>query len=1013
MSKGKTDVQTFMSSPGREESFLNEGTLTRFYKGEDRSDTSFDLDLKSITWDYDLLTGLPCMKKFLDLVSTDFQQYENYVFLYFNLTNFKLFNAKYGMEAGDQLLIEIANILKNVFKNDCLSRFSDDHFAVFTKDHELETKIKRAYQLIRHQPFANGIDVKIGVYKVKERNINPQTACDMAKIACDSMRTKNDRYFEYYKPELLRRMELADYIITHIDEAVANDYIKVYYQPVIRTLNRTLCGMEALARWIDPVKGFMSPGDFIPVLEENHLIHKLDRHIAKLICQNYSKRVADGEPIMPVSFNLSRLDFLSCDMFEVLEKYVKEYKVPRDMIHIEITESVFVEDGLIIGDVIRRFHNAGYQVWMDDFGSGFSSLNVLKDYDFDELKIDMVFLSHFNNRSKEIVKSTVGMAKNIGIQSLAEGVETEEQLAFLREIGCEKAQGYLFSKPSPYMDALNACISKGIQVETRARKEFFDALNKVDFMTDSAFAIIEDDGEKVEFLFANKDFVCALKENDIFTKKQASAIVNSPHLPVAKLYRRFIKTVIRTRQPEVVSFPLKKAIVQLEVTCLSQCQGHYLHHVRMSDRCIEKSIKVQRSMNMMLRNIYYLYDEIMIYDLSGSNDHLNLTPTLGKYVNLEKGLEREIELYCLEKIFPEDQQRFREFADKELLSDYVKTSVNGASVGYFRTRDENGNYPWKMHTIIPIPQECSYMHCVNKTAFKDVDFGKAILKDYYFSMPRMKELDRHVKEDIIIKSELWDNMITYSNTPYFWKNENREYEGVSDTFLDYYKLKGKEDIIGKKDEDLHWYINEGQIINEEEDILKNGVIRQVSVCQSHKEGLLKDTIIVKKPYYKDGFVAGLIGYIVNFKEGENVVSNDPITGLLNYDGIVKAAISYEEDYHIYGIEFACIIIEIMEYDRIIKAYGREAGTSLLRKAAGVIYDTVDGRGTVGRLEGFTFKVMTKFNKREEVEKLSDKIKKALYEIHEVAGFSCTIFPHINIHYASDIDGVENLFYQML
>ena len=103
----------------------------------------------------------------------------------------------------------------------------------------------------------------------------------------------------------------------------------------------------------------------------------------------------------------------------------------------------------------------------------------------------------------------------------------------------------------------------------------------------------------------------------------------------------------------------------------------------------------------------------------------------------------------------------------------------------------------------------------------------------------------------------------------------------------------------------------------------------------------------------------------------------------------------------------------MEYDRIIKAYGREVGTSLLRKAAGIIYDTVDGRGAVGRLEGFTFKVMTKFNKREEVEKLSDKIKKALYEIHEVAGFSCTIFPHIKIHYASDIDGVENLFYQML
>ena len=418
-------------------------------------------------------------------------------------------------------------------------------------------------------------------------------------------------------------------------------------------------------------------------------------------------------------------------------------------------------------------------------------------------------------------------------------------------------------------------------------------------------------------------------------------------------------------------------------------------------------------MNMMLRNIYYLYDEIMIYDLSGSKNQLDLTPTLGKYINLEKGLDRELEIYCMENIFPEDQQRFRQFTNRELLSDCVKASTNGVAIDYFRTRDENGNYPWKMHSIIPIAQENSYMHCVNKTSFRNKDFLKAILKDTYFSNPNIKMIDHEVNEDIITKSELWDNLITYSNTPYFWKNKEREYEGVSDSFLSCIGIKDMHEIIGKKDEDIHWFINEGQLINDEKEILEKGIVRQVSVCQTHFEGQLKDMIIVKKPFYKDGVISGLIGYIVNYKEEEDMLSIDPITGLLNYNGIVKAAVGYEEDYHIYGVEFACIMIEIMEYARIIETYGREVGPCLLRKVAAVLYDIANDRGIIGRLEGFTFKVMVKFNKREEVEMLKNEIKKALSEIHDVAGYSCTLFPRIDVHYASDMDGVENLFYQML
>lgn len=233
---------------------------------------------------------------------------------------------------------------------------------------------------------------------------------------------------------------IEKYIVDHIDEAIEKHYIKVFYQPVIRTITGYLCGLEGLSRWEDPVNGFLTSMDFVPVLEKYDLISKLDIFVINEICKTIYERVTNNEPIVPVSFNLSRLDFLECDIFNEVEKSLRKYDVPRDMICVEITESVFVQNKEIITSAIDKFHNAGYKVWMDDFGSGYSSLNVLKDYSFDELKIDMAFLTNFNLKSKKIITSTIQMAKNIGVQTLAEGVENIDQYNFLRDIGCEKVQ---------------------------------------------------------------------------------------------------------------------------------------------------------------------------------------------------------------------------------------------------------------------------------------------------------------------------------------------------------------------------------------------------------------------------------------------------------------------------------------------------------------------------------------------------------------------------------------------
>ena len=185
-------------------------------------------------------------------------------------------------------------------------------------------------------------------------------------------------FYRYYDEELGQLLLKQRYIVDHIEEAMLQGCIKVYYQPLIRALTKEICGFEALVRWSDPHYGFISPGEFIPVLEEYHLIHHLDLYVLEQICRDYQKNKEDSGVLVPVSLNLSRMDFELCDIFHELEERVTKFQVPREMLTLEITESVLNKSPLLISSQIKRFHQAGYKVWMDDFGSGYSSLNILR-----------------------------------------------------------------------------------------------------------------------------------------------------------------------------------------------------------------------------------------------------------------------------------------------------------------------------------------------------------------------------------------------------------------------------------------------------------------------------------------------------------------------------------------------------------------------------------------------------------------------------------------------------------
>ena len=452
------------------------------------------------------------------------------VLAFFDIVGMKLYNSANGFRRGDELLVNFAECLKEQFGDNLICRLANDHFAVVADICGIEEKLAELRKCVRGAVSKISMDLYVGICRIDELG-EFLDASEKAKLACNIQKKQGENFIRYYDEDLHKDLLLQNYVVSHIDEAIANGYIKIYYQPVVRTITETFCGMEALARWIDPQYGFLNPGVFIGALEDSRQIHKLDSHVIELVCKELRGELDHGRPVVPVSFNLSRLDFVGCDIFNVVEKALAKYSIDHELIRVEITESIMASDPYVQRE-IERFRLAGYEVWMDDFGSGYSSLNTLKDYKFDELKIDMAFLSNLSEVSRIIISAMVRMAKRLGLKTLAEGVETEEQMNFLKEIGCEKAQGYYYGKPQPLADTMKHMESTGIAIEDRNMRIVYSKLGSLDYLVEAPKMIVSYDGSAFKFLFVNKQCEDQLRGLGLTSVAEVEKATNDPKNPL-------------------------------------------------------------------------------------------------------------------------------------------------------------------------------------------------------------------------------------------------------------------------------------------------------------------------------------------------------------------------------------------------------------------------------------------------------------------------------------------------
>ena len=822
-------------------------------------------------------------------------------------------------------------------------------------------------------------------------------------------------------PESARNLNMEQYIIEHLDEAIEKNYIKPYFQPVIRTVSRQLCGMEALARWDDPVLGLLPPSSFIDILEKHRRIHELDACIIRQVCTLYREAVQGRGVLIPISINLSRLDYELCDIFAVVEEAVQANMMPRSFLCVEITESALNENGALMHQYIDRFRNAGYQVWMDDFGSGYSSLNVLKDFLFDELKVDMWFLSDFHQRSRKILSSIVHMAKEIEIQTLVEGVETEEQFRFLRNIGFEKVQGYLFGKPMPYLECIRHVLEQGLSVEAPMHRGYYDELGRLDVLSATPFLSPEDrksliSGRELNsiplaVLEMQEDAVRLLLTNDAFD--DASGAIDWLDIFGNIETDPDVKDAIRLRE---MSTHLERLLEEARTSGTGKMyfvdSGEYFElqakriagHgnlcsilLRLDNLSRGAEISRQEKLDEGLRKIYSLFDQVAIVDL----EHNTFTPL---YVDSrevqtpkEENLQKVYSDYSTEWIYVEDRPRFLLLTDPTTLAQRILSSGRGQVGAYLRTRLFHGNYIWKLYLFLHV-RESMYFMLVRDAQAEVLDFLSVI-----GGQP-------NASEEVFTPSLLWSNFTLNGALKFFWKDNERKFCGASRSFLDFYGFQSLNDILGKTDEDMGWHIHADSYQNDEWDVIREGVSTHNVPGSCIIRGENQNIIASKMPLYdRHGKIQGLLGYFFRTDEfsdwsGQNL-QTDTLTGLLNARGLAQEMYSYQDEYDLRKIDFARIHVCIKDFALTNQKFGYDFGDSVIRAVAHSISRCCGNTASVGRMNGSRFVILSQFRNQAELDKLISALRQIPSELHIVRGVPFSMYLSIGVSVFSD---TENL-----
>ncbi len=412
----------------------------------------------------DPLTGYANFSKFKADVSNILRENPDgeYFMVCVDMVGFRYINDAFGYDTGDQILINITKQIDNLLLDDELfARISGDKFIILTKRDFSDTDHNMfIYQLTDRistiQPLAKShirLEVQMGIYKVQKDDIEHMSVnamYDRSLVALYSIEHV-DTGVAVYDAEIHNEQITKRDIESKMHQALKDGEFRVYVQPKYRTSNGKLAAGEALIRWVDPKEGIVPPIKFIPLFEQNRFVHDIDLYVMEVVSRFLRMRLNEGLPVVPISLNISPVEITMPGFKESYISIKEKYDIPDKLIELEFTEGIFFENEDLFKETIVDFQKHGFTCSMDDFGSGYSSLNILKDLPVDTLKLDKLFFRESENTSRDrsIIRSVIAMARSLNIKTVAEGVETLDVVDFLKLVGCTLIQGYIYSKPLP------------------------------------------------------------------------------------------------------------------------------------------------------------------------------------------------------------------------------------------------------------------------------------------------------------------------------------------------------------------------------------------------------------------------------------------------------------------------------------------------------------------------------------------------------------------------------------
>ena len=973
----------------------------------------------------DVLTGLLSLPVFLKKVLAQEKKdaekgtFGSYYPIYFNLTNFKIYNASYGREAGNRLLQKIADDLRTYFPDELAAHPERDTFFLLGSRRRVPEALEAMIQDIDRYIDDSSVRLKAGVCDFG-KTVPPITVLrnsfDLAKIACDSIKTDGSRSWAFYEDSMGSMLENRAYVLRHFDRALREGYIRIYFQPVIRTLSGKICGMEALARWEDPDKGLLTPGIFIPVLEGARIIDKLDRYVLEAAARFLAERRRKGLPVVPVSVNLSRVDFEVSQPLDMVEEVVKRYRLPRRLIRIEITESALVKSEKVLKKAIAAFRKAGYECWLDDFGSQYSSLNVLHTFYLDELKIDMAFLRHFNERSRKIIKSIVVMAKTLGIHTLAEGAETREQVEFLRSIGCEKIQGFYYSRPRPWQDIEQWMKGKKIDMESAAEETVLNRVGLVNVVTHEPVALYLGRGSHIKLLLQNEAHEKNLKGATAVTAEEVNRILADPDFPLREKFLAFVKRLLARQERQTMTFTDNGFYFQLSGEILAGDENLYAGETSVYNLASDERMKKTESLDSLLRRTVSICDELSLYHTEeGTLEVLETTSSLfhpGDRMPAEDTLRR----FAERRVHDEDRERFLHFVEPSVLYSLGSEKNRYAPCEIIRVREKNGNYVWKELDAYLLNQRGGkdILLMMMDAAVERIWDREAILDSFVRSLAVAGDSRA---EEWRKKAAVFSAFQTEAHIKWFVKDRNRRFVAVSRDFLSYYGLTADK-VLGKTDEEMAWHVDNEPFKHIEETVIAKGITARHAIGSCLVRGRLKTIAATKFPVYDGGKITGLAGYFHDMAE-EKVLGQeerklsfvDSETGLASYRGMIAAGLTYEDSYQRRQVEYMAMQVNIPAMNEVERAFGHKVHQALLAKVVDILSSLSLPDISLARISLSSFIFLFKKEGHKDMEKRILEAADKMHEIKEIEGFPITLYLQyamVSRRETSSLDGMLQL-----